>query len=148
MQSYSFKCISNPFNFSHQCTTKVLTLMKWIRYLIEWVTLHLRLRVTRLMWTFNWPFLSNILPQISYLWRFSWLWPSRCCSRSNSFKNLFPHILHWYLPPPTLWRDIWWFNDSFVLELFSHMLHTKLFSLVSVKNQIRIYSQISTVDYA
>ena len=36
MPSYSFNCVSNPFNFPHQCSTKLFTVMKWVWYLIEW----------------------------------------------------------------------------------------------------------------
>ena len=32
MQSYSFNYISNPHNFPHSCSTKLLTLMKWVWY--------------------------------------------------------------------------------------------------------------------
>ena len=38
MPSYSFNCVSNPFNFPHQCSTKLFTVMKWVWYLIEWGT--------------------------------------------------------------------------------------------------------------
>ena len=47
MPSYSFNCLSNPFNFPHPCSTKLLILIKWVWYPIERGTLHLRLRVTR-----------------------------------------------------------------------------------------------------
>ena len=47
IQSYPFNCISNTFHFPCLCSTKLLTLMIWVWYTIEWVTLHLRLWVTR-----------------------------------------------------------------------------------------------------
>ena len=47
MPSYLFNCVSNPFNFSHQSSTKLLALIKWVWYLIEWGTLRLRLRVAQ-----------------------------------------------------------------------------------------------------